>query len=68
MVRAGLWRRTTIHPAIREDKMKEPKNREESERAILLAVVVFLVSAVVCLLLNLLFARQSSPAASRSGR
>ena len=45
--------------------MKEPKNREESERAILLAVVVFLVSAVVCLLLNLLFARQSRPAARR---
>jgi hypothetical protein len=55
-------------PATLEDKMKEPKNREESERAILLAVVVFLVSAVVSLLLNLLFARQSRPAKSQSGR
>jgi len=48
--------------------MKEPKNQEESDRAILLAVVVFLVGALVSLLLNLLFARQSRPAKSRSGR
>jgi|SoiMethySBSTD1v2_1073268.scaffolds.fasta_scaffold451136_1 hypothetical protein len=57
-----------IHPATLEDKMKEPKNQEESDRAILLAVVVFLVGALVSLLLNLLFARQSRPAKSRSGR
>jgi hypothetical protein len=48
--------------------MKEPKNREESDRAILLAVVVFLMSALVSLLLNLLFDRQSRPEKSQSGR
>jgi len=47
--------------------MKERKNQEESDRAILLAVVVFLVSALVSLLLNLLFARQSRPTKSQSG-
>jgi hypothetical protein len=57
-----------ISPSNPEDNMKEPKNREENDRAILLAVVVFLVSALVCLLLNLLFARQNRPAESRSGR
>ena len=48
--------------------MKEQKNREESNRAILLAVIVFLAGAVVSLLLNLLFGRQTRPARSRSGR
>jgi len=48
--------------------MKERKNREASNRAILLAVIVFLASALVSLLLNLLFARQSSPARGQSGR
>ena len=50
---------TKIHPATRKDKMKEQKNREASNRAILLTVIVFLASAVVSLLLNMLFARQS---------
>jgi len=48
--------------------MKERKNREASNRAMLLAVIVFLASAVVSLLLNLLFARQSRRARGRSGR
>lgn len=48
--------------------MKEQKNREESNRALLLAVIVFLASAVVSLLLNLLFGRQSRPTRSQSGR
>jgi len=48
--------------------MNERKNREASNRAILLAVIVFLASALVSLLLNLLFARQSRPARGQSGR
>jgi hypothetical protein len=53
---------------VEEGEMKQRKNREASSRAMLLAVIVFLASAVVSLLLNLLFARQRVPAKSRSER
>jgi len=48
--------------------MKEQKDREASNRAILLTVIVFLASALVSLLLNMLYARQSRPTRGRSGR
>jgi len=48
--------------------MKQRKNREASNRAMLLTVIIFLVSVLVGLPLNLLFARQSHLARSRSGR
>ncbi|HKQ93062.1 MAG TPA: hypothetical protein VJZ77_20545 [Blastocatellia bacterium] len=48
--------------------MKEQKNREASTRAMLLTVIVFLASALVSLLINMLFARQSRPARGRSVR
>jgi hypothetical protein len=48
--------------------MRQLKNQEASNRAMLLAVIVFLASAMVSLLLNLLFARQRLPAKSQDGR
>ena len=48
--------------------MKEQKNRESRDRAMLLTVIVFLAAALVSLLLNMLFTRQSRPARDRGAR
>jgi len=45
--------------------MKQLKNQEARNRAMLLAVIIFLASAVVSLMLNLLFARQRETKANR---
>ncbi|MBO0724976.1 MAG: hypothetical protein J2P52_05210 [Blastocatellia bacterium] len=45
--------------------MKQRKNQEARNRAMLLAVVIFLASAVISLTLNLLFAGQRETKANR---
>jgi hypothetical protein len=45
--------------------MKQRKDQEERNRAMLLAVIIFLASAVVSLTLNLLFARPRETKANR---
>ncbi|HEY7182816.1 MAG TPA: hypothetical protein VIC84_15410 [Blastocatellia bacterium] len=45
--------------------MKQRKNQEARNRAMLLAVIIFLASVVVSLTLNLLFARQRETRANR---
>lgn len=47
--------------------MKQRKDQESINRARLVAVIIFLASAVVSLLLNLLFDRQRRPKAIRQG-
>jgi len=56
-----------IHPTIEEGEMKQRKDQEAINRARLVAVIIFLASVVVSLLLNLLFDRQRRPRAIRQG-